>query len=176
MIDNVRGNLSFVQAPEIDAAGFLSFEASPDTNGEVTIIYTLMDDGVINNTASSSFTIIVSSVNDAPTFDATGDVTVNKDSGLYQQPWASNFSVGPANEAKQTLSVNTQIMSVSGCLSFSQAPQVDESGVLSFTPAIGSTGEAEIRFTLMDNGGDNDSTSEIFTIRVVDIIFANGFE
>ncbi len=177
VIDDTTGNLSFVQAPNIDDNGLLTFETNPDTFGEAVITYTLMDDGTTNNTISSSFTITVNSVNDAPTFDNDGDVTVNQDSGLYQQQWASNFSVGPADESAQMLTFNTQIVAVSGNLSFSQFPRVSETGVLSFIPSIGTTGQAEIKFTIMDDGGgETDSSSATFIIGVLDVIFANGFE
>ena len=37
------------------------------------------------------FTIVVSPVNDAPSFTAGGDVEVNEDADAYSAPWASDM-------------------------------------------------------------------------------------
>jgi hypothetical protein len=148
-------NALFSAQPSISSTGVLSFTPAANVSGTATVSVYLMDDGGTANSgddtsATVTFTITVNPVNDAPSFTAGGDVTVNEDSGLYSAAWASAISAGPANESGQTLTFN---VSNSNNALFSGQPTISASGVLSFTPAPNAFGSATVTVSLSDNGG-----------------------
>src|SRR4029077_35629 len=73
------------------------------SNGVATITVTVDDGQATNNTFSRTFTVTVSAVNDAPTLDALGNLTINEDSGL-QSVNLTGITSGQPNE-NQTLVV-----------------------------------------------------------------------
>ncbi|MDB5391534.1 MAG: hypothetical protein JWM11_7180, partial [Planctomycetaceae bacterium] len=84
---NVTGNTNpslFSVAPAIAANGTLTYTLAPDANGSASITITLSDDGGMANggvdtSASQTFAINVTPVNDAPTFTKGADQTVLED-------------------------------------------------------------------------------------------------
>src|SRR6185436_9690108 len=62
-------------------------------NTIITIALSDSDGGIVN----TNFTLFVSGVNDPPTLDQPGDVTVGEDSGARQVSLA-NITGGPLNE------------------------------------------------------------------------------
>ena len=114
--------------------------------------------------------IAVTAVNDAPSFTAGANVTVNEDSGAYaQNGWATAITPGPANEASQDVSFT--VTSNSNAALFSAAPAVNDLGRLTFTPAANANGTATIGIRIADNGGTtnggvNQSAIQTFTITV----------
>ena len=154
---NLTGNSNpslFASGPSIDSAGVLSFTLAANAFGSATLNVTLSDDGGTANggadtSAPQSFTITVNAVNDAPSFTAGGNVTVNEDSGAYSAPWATAISAGP-NEGGQTVAFNT---SNDNNALFSVQPSIDAAGVLTFTPAPNAFGTATVSVYAQDNGG-----------------------
>jgi hypothetical protein len=64
---------------------------------------TQVDDGV-DTSASQTFTITVTAVNDAPSFTKGADPTVDEDAGAQTvNNWATAISRGPGDESGQTL-------------------------------------------------------------------------
>ncbi|MBT8193302.1 MAG: tandem-95 repeat protein [Acidimicrobiia bacterium] len=176
---NVTGNTNpglFSVAPAVDSAtGDLTFTPAANANGASSITIELQDNGGTANggadtSGSTVFTISVGSVNDAPSFTAGGDVTVDEDSGAYDVLWAAAMSEGPADESGQLLGFNVTGNTNPGL--FSVVPAVDAAtGNLSFTPAADANGSADITVELQDdggvaNGGDDTSGSVVFTITV----------
>jgi uncharacterized repeat protein (TIGR01451 family) len=141
---------------------------TPDTdfNGTDSFTYTANDGNGGTDTATVNVT--VNPVNDAPSFTAGGNVTVDEDSGAYSAAWASNVSAGPANESGQ--SVSFQVTGNTNAALFSSAPAVAADGTLSFTPAANANGSADVTVVLKDNGGGDDtSASATFTINVTPV-------
>lgn len=143
---------------------------SPVANaiGNTSITVTVSDG---SQSASTSFTLVVNAVNDAPSFSPGGDVTVNEDSGSYSMSWATSLSAGPANESSQTLSFN---LSCNATAIFSSQPAMTNAGVLSFTPAANASGVSDCSVTLQDsggtaNGGVNTSGAVNFQITVAPV-------
>ena len=95
-------------------------------------------------------TITVNPVNDAPSFTAGGDVSVNEDSGGYSAAWASDISAGPANESGQSVSF---IVSNGNNALFSTQPAIAADGTLTFVPAADANGTAMVTVSLSDDGG-----------------------
>ncbi|MFO1495720.1 MAG: Ig-like domain-containing protein [Lysobacterales bacterium] len=178
---NVTGNTNpalFSAGPAISPTGALTYTPAANANGTATITLTLSDDGGtanggVDTSAPQSFTITVTAVNDAPSFTAGANQTVNEDAGAQTvTPWATAISAGPADESGQTLSFN--ITGNTNPALFSAAPAVSPTGTLTYTPAANAVGSATITLTLSDNGGTanggiDTSTPQTFTITVTGI-------
>jgi hypothetical protein len=142
------------------------YPGANQNGGPVTITLTVSDN---NLTASTSFTVTVNPVNDRPTFNAGGNVTVNEDSA-YSGSWAGGLSAGPADESGQTLTFMVSGNTNPGL--FSVGPAINSFGTLSFTPTANANGSANITVYLQDSGGTANgglnvsSPSVTFTITV----------
>lgn len=138
--------------------GDLSYEAAPNAFGIATVSVTLMDNGGTDNDGADTsetqqFTIEVTGVNDAPSFDLQGEVQIiDQDGPQSIDGFVSNLSSGPANENGQVLSP-VAITGNSDPSLFSQQPDIDANGQLSFAPIADVFGEALIEVSLSDDGG-----------------------
>lgn len=141
---------------------------APTTNyfGADNFNYTISDGGPL--TATSTVTVTVLPVNDAPSFTKGPDQTLPEDSGAQTIPnWASGMSPGPTNEAGQSLAFT---LSAGNPGLFSVQPAVNAStGALTFTPAPNAFGSTTVLATLQDsggtaNGGVNTSPAQSFVI------------
>ncbi len=152
-----------------NSTGKLSFAPLADANGTATITVSVDDGGTANSTKSTTFVVSVSSVNDAPSFRAGGNQSVNEDAGAQRVAgWALGMSAGPADEAAQVLDF---VVSNSNSALFSAQPAVSSSGTLIYTPASNASGAAAVTVQLHDNGGVADggadtSAAQTFTITV----------
>ena len=174
----ITGNTNptlFSVAPAVSGNGTLSFTPAADANGSSTITLVLKDNGGTANggqdtSAPQTFTITVNSVNDVPSFTKGADQTVNEDAAAQTiSNWATNISVGPANESAQVPTF--AITGNTNPTLFSVAPAVSGNGTLSFTPAADANGSSTITLVLKDNGGtanggQNTSAPQTFTITV----------
>ena len=139
--------------------GFLAFDPEPDysTRGgdqaggtwvSDTISYRVFDGKVYSNTAS--YKLWIAPVNDAPSFKAGGDVTVNEDSGPFSATWATSVSPGPG---KSDQVVDFIVDPVGDPSLFAISPAISSSGVLTFTPAVGRYGLSTVTVRAHDDGG-----------------------
>jgi Bacterial Ig-like domain/Cadherin-like domain len=146
----------------------VNYTPDQDFNGPDSFKYRA-NDGTVDS-AEKTVSITVSPVNDAPSFTAGPNQTVNEDSGAKTvDPWATGISKGPADEGSQTVSF--VVTSNSNPSLFSAGPAVSNSGALSFTPAANTIGTATVSVKITDNGGTanggvNESTVQTFTIDV----------
>ncbi|MBW3597285.1 MAG: hypothetical protein KY475_08425 [Planctomycetes bacterium] len=161
----------FSQPPEISPEGVLTYSPADDQFGQATIGVHLTDG--VTSSAEQSFTIDVLPVNDAPSFTPGADVTVEGADveQIHSFPdWATNVSVGPANEQADQ-SPTFEIAGNSNPALFSQPPAIDANGQLTFASAAGETGDAEITVVLRDNGGtdpgEGASPAAMFNITVL---------
>jgi fibronectin type 3 domain-containing protein len=132
-----------------DASRTLTLTPAANAFGTAQITVTVSDGALSTN---RSFTLTVNSVNDAPTLATLGNLTVAQNAG-QQVVSLSGIGTGAPNES-QTLAVAAS----SSNPTLIPAPQVaytspGGSGSLSFTPASGQTGSAQITVTVTDNGG-----------------------
>ncbi len=181
-ITNNSNAALFASAPAVDASGALSYTPAADANGSATITLLIKDDGGTSNggvdsSASQSFTIAITAVNDAPSYTSGGNVAVLENSGAYSAAWASAISAGPSDESGQVLHFN--VTGNTNPTLFAVAPSVALDGTLSFTPTTDLSGSADITVTLSDDGGTanggSDSVAHTFTITVNDINTAPSF-
>ena len=136
------------------ATGAITYTKTGDFSGSDGLTYQVCDDGTPLPAlcATATVDITVTTVNDAPSFTAGGNVAVNEDAGPVNQPWATAISAGPPDEAGQVLTFN--ITANDNPALFSAGPAIDPgTGNLSFTPAVDAFGTANITVELMDNGG-----------------------
>jgi hypothetical protein len=165
-------NALFSTQPDISpTTGDLTYTPAANANGSALVSVFLTDNG--NNTApndntsaTKTFTITVTAVNDPPSFTSGGNVTGSEDTA-YNAAWATAISPGP-NESGQTLTFN--VTNDNNAL-FSTQPAISSTGVLTFTPAANANGSAVVTVTLSDNGSNtppnsNTSAPVTFTITV----------
>ena len=99
----------FSAGPAVSPSGDLTYTSAPNANGSATISLVVHDtggtaNGGVDTSASQSFAISVTPVNDAPSFSKGADQTVAEDAGPQTVAgWATAISPGPANEAAQTV-------------------------------------------------------------------------
>ncbi len=150
--------------PAISAAGTLSYTLAANANGVATIDVRLEDNGSntapnSNLSATQSFTITITPVNDAPSFNlAQTELTRAEDAGLVTVPnFAQDIVLGPADEAGQTASFTVNIINVIGNVSsgafFTTAPAISPDGTLSFQTAPNAFGLVQIQVLMNDSGG-----------------------
>ncbi|MGQ0591982.1 MAG: beta strand repeat-containing protein, partial [Gammaproteobacteria bacterium] len=177
---NVTGNTLpslFSAGPSVDATGVLTYTPATNQSGTASITLTLSDDGGTPGTPTDdatsppqSFTITVNAVNNAPTFVAGPNQSVNEDAGSQTvSPWATAIDDG---DPESTQTVSFIITNNTAPSLFSVGPSVSPSGVLSYTPAANAFGSATITLVLQDDGGtanpgdDDTSDPQSFTITI----------
>ena len=174
---NATGNTNpglFAAGPTVAANGDLTYTPAPNAFGSATITLVAQDDGGIanggdNTSASQTFDITVTPVNDAPAFSKGADQTVNEDAGAQTvASWATGIAAGP-NEGGQV--VTFVIGTNDNPTLFSAGPAVASDGTLTFTPAANKNGVANITLYVQDNGGtanggDDTSDPQSFVITV----------
>jgi len=178
----------FSAAPTISPTGTLTYTAAPDAFGTAVVSVSLQDDGGTDNGGVDTspvqlFTVVVRSVNDAPSFTpilASPLVEVLEDDVAQSIQIATDLSVGATNEAAQTLSFG--IVNSNQNLFLSNArPVIDPTtGLLTFQTAPNAFGSAVITATLRDNGGTanggvNQAAPYVFTINVLPVNDAPSF-
>ena len=146
-----------------------SFAYWPEANwwGTDSFTYKANDGQADSNTAT--VTLVVCSVNDAPSFTLGPDPVAIEDAGLQTLVhWVTGISAGPANESSQALSF---IVTCDTAALFSVQPAISPDGTLTFTPAHNMYGWATVTVRLQDNGGTvnggvDTSVAKSFMIRV----------
>lgn len=174
-------NPGLIPNPTIDytspnTAGTLSFKPTADQFGTAVITVTIQDDGGTSNggvdTLVRTFTIIVSPVNDPPTFQIAGNQSAADENPATKGPalpqvvtgWASNISLGPANETSQAASF---VITNSNPSLFASQPTVDPDGTLRYTPKPNAHGIANLTVQLVDGGDGTNSSAKIpFAIEI----------
>ena len=168
-----NNNALFAVQPSVAANGTLTYTPAANANGSAVVVVRLTDNGgsTFGGTSSvdKTFTISVTSVNDAPAFTKGANLTVQANAGAQTVAgWATGLSVGPANEAGQTLSFT---VTNSNNALFAVQPTIAANGTLTFTPSTTGSGTATVSVVLKDNGGTanggvDSSAVQTFTITV----------
>lgn len=183
---NITNNTNvglFSAAPAVSETGTLTYTAAPNASGSATITIVLKDDGGTANggqdtSAAQTFTINVTSINDAPTFTKGPDQTITEDAGFQlMNNWATGISAGP-NESGQ--SVNLIVTDNTNPSLFQIQPAIGSSGTLTYLTAANASGTADITVVAKDNGGTanggvDTSAPQTFTITVTAVNDAPSF-
>ncbi|WP_188467442.1 BspA family leucine-rich repeat surface protein, partial [Marivirga lumbricoides] len=157
----VLSNYNILYTPDADFVGTDIIKYLIVDSTALGDIYQFSDTAFVN--------ITINPVNDAPSFTAGANQTINEDAG--QQTiinWATNISLGPANENAQTPGF---ILTNNNNALFSVQPAIDATGELTYTSANNANGSATVDVVLKDDGGTSnngvDSTAHVtFTITV----------
>lgn len=183
----------FSQLPEITPDGHLEFHTAPDANGTAVISVRLFDTG-LGGTANGddnqarpdlTFTINLTAVNDAPSFDIPATISGIEDEGLVQRAnFATNLLPGPAtatDEIGQQFIVTAIAVDPSA---FLVQPSIAADGTLVYqtAPDVNSDfADLRVRVTLSDDGpnspppNSNTSAEKTFIIDVAPINDAPSF-
>jgi hypothetical protein len=164
----------FAVQPAVAPDGKLTYTAAADANGVATVTVTAHDDGGtvnggINTSPSSTFTITIDPVDDAPSFTAGPDQAALEDAGAQSiSGWATAVSPGPANESTQSVTFSVSADNVG---LFAVQPAVAPNGKLTYTPAANANGAATVTVTAQDdggtaNGGIDTSPPRAFTVTI----------
>jgi subtilisin-like proprotein convertase family protein len=175
LVSNDNNSL-FSAQPAIDANGTLTFTTALNANGSATVTVQLHDNGGTANggadtSASQTFTITVTPVNDPPSFTKGADPTVLEDSGAQTVAnWATNISAGPPDEVAAGQTVTFFVINDNNPL-FDVQPSISPDGTLTYTPAANGNGVATVTVVLQDdggiaNGGSDTSAPQTFTITI----------
>jgi VCBS repeat-containing protein len=157
--------------------GSRTVKVSPAANrfgGPATITLSVSDG---DESATETFDVNVTLVNDAPTFDKGADQTVDEDAGPRSVPgWATGISAGPFETQAVTFSATNDNNAL-----FSDQPQISSNGTLTYTPAANAHGGATVTVKAQDDGGttndgQNESAIQTFTITVNPINDAPSFD
>lgn len=142
----------------------LRITPAPDQNGTATVTVSVSDG---ERSSVRAFQLTVTPVNDPPAFSLSPLHTVREGALLQTLPgWATGLSAGPPDESAQALLF--QVSNDNPTL-FQVQPALSTGGTLTYRPAAGAVGSAEVTVRLKDNGGTADGgqdTSAPQTFRI----------
>jgi hypothetical protein len=126
-----------------------TYAPDPDYNGPDSFTFKVNDGSHDSNT--STVTISVTEVNDAPTANSdTAATDEDTQVNISALDLATNDSAGPANESSQTLTVTTVSSTVD-----THGSVVLNSGIVTYTPETNYHGPASFSYQVCDNGTTN---------------------
>lgn len=155
----------------LNADGSFSYTPNANFNGSDSFTYRARD-AQADESATTTVTLTIAAVNDAPSFTKGADQTVNEDAGPQTVAgWATNLLPGPADETGQLLNFS---LTTNNAALFSAAPAINPTGTLTYTPAPNANGNATVTVQLHDNGGIanngvDTSAPQTFTITITPI-------
>ncbi|HHY84619.1 MAG TPA: tandem-95 repeat protein [Verrucomicrobia bacterium] len=166
----VSSNPALIPHPTVNytspnTTGTLTFTPVENGSGTATISVTVNDGEAINNTITRSFVVTVTPVNDPPTLNSIGNISLVENAG-QQTVNLSGISSGAPNE-NQSLSV-TAVSSNPGLIPHPTVSYSSPSstGILRFTPVPGASGTATITVTVNDGQSTNNTFSRSFVVSV----------
>jgi hypothetical protein len=168
----VSSNPSLIPTPAVNytsanSTGTLTFTPASNATGTSTITLSVNDGGKSNNIVTRTFAVQVTAVNQQPTLNALGNLTLNQNAGP-QGVNLSGISSGAASE-NQTLTVTA----VSSNPALISTPSISYSspntvGFLAFTPVSTANGAATISVSVNDGGTSNNIITRNFTVTIND--------
>ena len=173
----------FSVPPSVNASGDLSYTPAANAFGTSTFTLAVQDNGGVANggvdtSATQTFTVTVTGVNDAPSFSAVDPATVLEDAGAQTLTGWASFNAGPG-EGSQAVQAYT-VTAVSNAALFAVPPAVSTDGTLSYTLAANAFGTSTFTVEVQDNGGTanggiDTSAPQIFTLTVTGVNDEPGF-
>jgi len=169
-ITAVSSNTGLIPNPTVNytsanSTGSLTFTPVANGNGTATITVTVSDGGTSNNIVTRTFTVAVNAVNQPPTLNTIGNLTINKNAGL-QTVNLSGITSGATNEIQKLT-----VIAVSSNTGLIPNPTVNytspgTSGTLTFTPLTNATGTATITVTVNDGQAQSNTVTRTFTVTI----------
>lgn len=150
--------------------GVFTFVPVAEFTGSNTFTYTVNDvNGITSGVVTVTLTVAL--INDAPSFTAGPDITVNEDAGAQTVAgWATNLN---DNDPFTTQTLSFTVTNDNNTI-FSTQPGISSSGNLTFTPKANSYGTTIVSVTMKDNGSNtlphvNYSDTKTFTILILPV-------
>jgi len=173
----------FSAGPSVGTDGTLSYTPAAGISGSSDFTVQVQDNGGTANggvdlSATLTFTITVSDVNDQPSFTAASPAAVLEDAAAQTLAAWATFDQGAGDSGQAVLAYN--VTGVTNAALFSAGPSIGTDGTLSFTPAINANGSSDFTVTVQDNGGTaaggvDTSVAQTFTITVTAVNDAPGY-
>jgi hypothetical protein len=172
----------FTTLPAVAPNGTLTYMLAPNANGAITVTVSLHDNGGtanggVDTSATQTFTINGTDINDPPSFTKGANQFILEDAGAQTVVgWATNISAGPS-EPTQTVSFTVM---TSNDAFFSVLPAVAANGTLTYTVANNVNGTVTVTVKAVDDGGTagggvDMSAPQSFTINVTPVNDAPSF-
>ena len=155
-----------------NAGGTLTFKPAANASGGAVITVLVNDGGNGNNLVRKSFTVIVSPVNQPPTLNAIGNVSLNENCAA-QTMVINGITAGAPNERQRlavTASSSNPSLIPNPLVSYTSPNQ---SGTLTFKPLANATGSATISVSVNDGTPSNNIITKTFNVTVNDTTAAN---
>jgi len=169
----------FSQQPTLTPSGVLSFAVGPNLNGSTSVSVTLRDNGGtanngVDTSAVQTFLITATAVNDPPSLNPLGDITIAEGSAAQSVPLLG-ISNGAANESE-----TVTITAVSDNPSVVPNPEVTyaspaTNGSMSIKPTDHRSGTAVITVTVNDGQAASSTIQRTFTVNVIAVNDAPSF-
>ncbi|MGV2334805.1 MAG UNVERIFIED_CONTAM: Ig-like domain-containing protein [Planctomycetaceae bacterium] len=159
-----------------DATGELRFTPVADQNGTAVVTVTAEDAGPDGNFATASdnasfqrtFTVTVAAVNDTPTINDPGNLTIDEDAAEQTISLSGITAGGGENQALRVTASSDNTLLTGTPAVFYTSP--NSTGSVKFTPAANLSGSATITVTVEDPGADgnfNTSTDNLTATRTI---------
>ena len=167
-----NNNALFSVQPAVSATGALTYTTASNANGTAVVSVKIHDDGGtanggVDTSAIQTFNITVTAVNDAPSFTAGTNQTINEDAAAQTvSGWATAISAGAPDESGQTLNF---IVTNNKNAFFTVQPAVAANGTLTYTPAANVNGTAVVSVSLHDNGGTANGGADTSAVQTFNI-------
>lgn len=147
------------------SSGTLSFTPAPNASGLVTITVTVDDRGASNNLTVRSFVVTINDINDPPTLDPLGNLTLDEDAGLQTVSLTGISSGAPVENQSLLVTANSSDPSLLGNLAVNYISPA-ATGTLTFIPATNAAGSAVITVQVNDGAGSNNIVTRSFTVTI----------
>ena len=148
-----------------------NLQITPAANQTGAVLITVNVTLLVGGTATDTFTLTVTPVNDAPSFTIGPNQTVGEDAGFqFVSGWVTNMSSGPNENDIWSF----QVTNNTNPGLFALQPQVGINGLLQYMLLSNVTGSADITIVMKDdggtaNGGVDTSGPQTFTITVTPV-------
>jgi hypothetical protein len=173
VVTNNTNTALFSAQPAISPTGTLTYTPAANANGAATITIALHDNGGTagggqDTSATQTFTITVNAVNDAPTLDPIGNLSINEDAGAQTVNLAGISAGGGESQTLVVTATSNNTGLIPNPTVTYTSPNA--TGTLSFTPVANQNGSAVITVTVNDGGGTAnggaDTVVRTFTVTV----------
>jgi alpha-tubulin suppressor-like RCC1 family protein len=177
----VSSNPGLIANPTIDyvpgqSTATVTFTSITNGNGSTDITVLVQDNGNTayggTNASTRSFTVVVTAVNDAPSFGEISDLRVNEDA-LEQTIILTNITVGPTNESDSIQGITVHADNTNLFSSIGAVYTNGTTALLSFVAAPNANGTSLVSVVVQDTGGTTNGgvnkTTNLFTVTVVSV-------
>ena len=154
------------------SGGTLDITPAAHLSGTARITLTATDDGTGNLTAQDTFTVTLSSVNDAPLISNIGNQVTSEDTALNGVAFTADEG-GAADEDAQGLTVTatsdnqTLLPDANITVNYAADGAADATGgTIDLVPASAEVGTATVTVTVTDDGTGNLTAQDTFTLTV----------